>query len=246
MKSFFAILICLLSINLCSQTPVTENDGIDMESLIVRDSRYGKETYNQFEVFPFLQVDAIFNDFRSFKTALGKDNIDFMNRSFSTLDVGIGGTYKKWLTELSFGFLFSNDHTNDSLSIRFNKTKYGIGFGYNLVNTNRFIVAPKTSINWNRYRLINSTKEKVNLDEYVDNRDLDIRFNQLTGFVGLNISYKFYKTHLSSWTAGLYGGYIFQFNEKPWVYSVDKRLINNHKIDLKNYSFGIRFSWAIE
>ena len=189
------------------------------------------------------------NDFGAFKTAFEEHNIDFMNRSSGVFDFGIGGTYKKWLTELSFGFSKSNDYKNDSLSVKFNTTKYGIGFGYNLVNIKRFIIAPKTSINWNRYRLINSTKEKVNLEEYVDNRDLDIRFNQLTGFVGLNISYKFYNHFVLSsnyWTIGLYGGYIFQFNKSPWVYSSDKRLINNSRIDLKNYSFGMRVSWNIE
>ena len=246
---FFTILIFLSAINLYGQTVVIENDSIEMKSRIVWNSRYEKEVHNQFGFFSFIQVDAIFNDFSSFKIALGEHNIDFMNRSSGVFSFGIGGTYKKWLPELSFGFSNNGDNENDSLTLKFNKTKYGIGFGYNLVNAKRFIISPKTSINQNRYRLINSTKEKINLEKYADNRDLDIRFNQLTGFVGLNISYKFYSHFVLSsnyWTVGLYGGYIFQFNEKPWIYSVDKRLVNNNKIDLKNYSLGMRILWNID
>jgi hypothetical protein len=249
MKVFFTILIFLSAINLYGQIVVIEDDSIDMEFPIVWDSHYVKDSHNQFGFFAFIQVNTIFNDFSAFKTALGEHNIDFMNRSSGVFDFGIGGIYKKYLLELSFGLSNSNDNKNDSLGVKFNTTKYGIGFGYNLLNTKRFIITPKTSINWSRYRLINSTKERVNLEDYADNRDLDIRFNQLTGFVGLNISYKFY-THfvLSSnyWMVGLYGGYIFQFNDKPWVYSADKRLINNNRVDLKNYSFGMRVSWNIE
>jgi len=139
MKVFFTIAIFLSAINLYGQTVVIENDSIDIDFPVVWGSRYVKETHNQFGFFSFIQVDVTFNDFSTFKTALGEYNIDFMNRSYNH-------------------FVLSSDY----------------------------------------------------------------------------------------WTVGLYGGYIFQFNEKPWVYSVDKRLINNNKIEFKNYSFGMRVSWNIE
>ena len=242
MKIIFIVFIFLSAIKLYGQTLVIENDH-----LIMWENRDVIETHNQLGVFYFIQVDGLSNDFSAFENVLGKHNVDFMNRSSSALITqGIGGTYNKWLAKLSFGLSFDNDFRNDSLTVRLNTTRYGVTFGYNLIDNRRFIVTPKTSINWNRYRLINSTKERVLLDEYVHNRDLDIRFNQLTGFVGLNISYKFYfHSVLPSdyWTVGLYGGYIFQFNERPWTYSVDKRLINNNKIDLMNFTIGLRFAW---
>ena len=250
MRTIFTILIFLSAINLFGQTVVIENDSIDVNFSTMRDNRYKhNHTHSRFGFFSFIQVDIMFNDFSAFKNDLGEHNIDFMNRSTEPFMWGLGGTYQKWLAELNFGYSFNSGYKNDSLTVKFNSTRFGIGFGYNLVKNKKLLVTPRTSINWNRYRLINSTKEKVLLEEYVHNRDLDIRLNQLTGFVGLNISYKFYNHFILStnyWAVGLYGGYIFQFNEKPWIYSVDKRLINKNIIDLKNYSLGIRVSWNIE
>jgi hypothetical protein len=244
MKKTFALLFFLLAINLYGQVFVIEDDDIRLPQ--PKEHKPLEETYDHFIFSSFIQTDIMLNGFGAFKTVLGEYNTDFMNRSWGLLMLGIGGTYKKWLAELSFGLSYNDDYNNDSLTVKFNKTKYGIDFGYNLVNSKRFIVTPKTSINWNKYRLINSGKEKVHLEEYVYNRDLDIRFNQLTGFIGLNISYKFYDMpYYAFWTAGLYGGYIFQFNEKPWIYSPDKRMINHNRIDLKHYSFGMRFSFNI-
>ena len=232
------------SINLYSQIIVIEDD------VIIDWTTYDEEAYNQFGFFSFIDPNITLNNFDAFEVALGKYNTDFMNRSVGVLVLGMGGTYKKWLTELSCGFLYSYDIKNDSLTIKFNKTQYGIGFGYNLINAKRVVITPKTSIYWNRYKLLNSSKEKVNLEKYVSERDLDIRLNQLTGFLGLNVSYKIYYPIVfpvcDYFTVELYGGYIFQFNEKPWVYSPNKRLINDNKIDLKNYSFGLRFSFYIE
>ena len=101
----------------------------------------------------FIQTDIMLNDFNAFTTAFGEHSINFMNRSLGVFMFGVGGTYKKWLTELNFGFSNSNDYANDTLNIKFNSTRYGITLGYNLVNNKRLIVTPKTSINWNRYRL---------------------------------------------------------------------------------------------
>ena len=246
MKMLFIISALLLSINLYSQTVIVTDD-----STFVEMGSYTKRTYSQFGFFLFLQAGATFNNFNSFKTALGEYNTDFINNNTTGLPLlGIGATYNKWLIELSWGLSHNNDYKNDSLNVKFNVFQYEIGFGYNLINTKRFFITPKTSINWNRYRLINSSKEKVHLEEYVSARNLDIRLNQLTGFLGLNMSYKFYKNYIifpcDYWTVELFGGYIFQFNEKPWVYSSGKRLINDNKIDLKNYSLGLRFSFYIE
>jgi len=247
LKRSCAIFLLLSAINVSGETLSSIELKNTSPKLYTSKHTLSHDNYNEFGVSFFIQTDFMLNDYNAFKTILGKYNVDFMNRSWSLLIIGIGGKYKKWLAELNFGLFFADDYKNDSLSIKFNKTKYGIDFGYNLVNTRRFIVTPKTSVNWNRYRLINSSKEKVHLEDYVHYRDLDIRFNQLTGFVGLIVSYKFYEgcSPYDYWTVGLYGGYIFQFNEKPWMYSPDKRLINHNKIYLKNYSFGLRFSFNV-
>ena len=232
MKKIFIIFAFLfITISLGSQTLTTVTE----------------KSTPQFGFASYIQADLVFNNFDAFRSILGKYNTDVMNLSGGTYSVGLSGIYKKWVAGLSVGLSYNGDYKHDSLNIKFNTSRFGLHSGYNLLNSKRFLITPKASIQWNRYRLINSEKDKVSLEKYLSERDLDLRFNQLTGFIGLNLSYKFYYTFsYTYWTAGLCGGYIFQFNDRPWVYSTDKRLINRHKIDMKHYTFGIFFSINIE
>ncbi len=200
---------------------------------------------SKFSVFTFFQIDALFNDFAGFRPLLKDYNVDNMNKWSIIFTLELAMTYKRFYTGLSFGHQTSyNDY--DSLDIELKKTQWGLHFGYNILNTKRILFAPKVAIKWNRYRLLNYDKEKsISIEQYVSERDLDIRFNQITGFVGFNLTYKIYNLTLFGFdysTCGIYGGYIFQFNEKPWIYSGSNRLISNEIIKVKNYSIGFVFS----
>ncbi len=238
-KFFTILLFFFATTNLYSQ--VVENNNLGRVTTEIEPLKFGFISY--------LQVGLVYNDFDAFKPVLREWNIDVMNEVKGVLVFGMTGTYKRWLAGLDFGFSNNEDYNHDSLNITFNTTQYGIHFGYNLINSKRFLITSKASVQWHRYRLINSKKDDVSLAQYLPERDLDVRFNQLTGFLGLNLSYKFCRYNIlpcSYWTAGLYGGYIFKLNKKPWVYSPDKRLLNENEIDMKNFTFGVYFSYNFE
>lgn len=198
----------------------------------------------------FLQVDFIHNDFRDFRLLLKDYNIDLMNKSSGIFSVEFAGTYKRYYAGFNFGWAYNGDYKHDSLDIEFNKTQYGLHFGYNLLYTKRLLLTPKVAIKWNRYRLLNNDKDKsITIEQYVSSRDLDLRFNQVTGFVGFNLSYKIYNYNLlptDYWTFGIYGGYAFKLHDKPWIYSRGNRLTSNGKIGIENYNIGIHFSFNID
>lgn len=69
----------------------------------------------------------------------------------------------------------------------------------------------------------------------MDERDLDFRLNQITASIGLRINYKIYKVFpwmhpYEYMSIGIYGGYLDQVNQKPWIYSLRNRLLTNDKI----------------
>ncbi|MBK6965848.1 MAG: hypothetical protein IPH20_18455 [Bacteroidales bacterium] len=204
----------------------------------------------KFGFITFLQVDFIFNDFNDFKPLLKDYNVDLMNKSNGIFSAELAGLYKGYYMGLSFGCANDGVYDHDSLDIEFNTTQYGLHFGYNLVNTKRLLITPKVAIKWNRYRLLNNDKDKsLPMEQYVSERDLDIRFNQITGFAGLNLSYKIYRFNLlptDYWTFGIYGGYAFKLHDKPWIYSRGNRLASNGKIAIENYNIGIHFSFNID
>jgi hypothetical protein len=197
-----------------------------------------------------LQVDFIFNDFDAFKPYLNEYNVDLMNKASGIISFELAGTINRYYAGLNIGY--ANDYSSnfDSLDIQFNTRQYGLNFGYLLVNTKRIMLMPKFAVKWNRYRLLNSRPEhSIPIGQYISERDLDIRFNQATGFVGLFLAYKVRIPGFAvneNLAFGLYGGYAFKFHNKPLIYSRGNRLTSTERLRMENYNIGIQFSFGID
>lgn len=223
-----------------SEEILNSNHSIDLPP--VRGKHFG--------LVSLLKVDIILSDFSEYKSLLNDYNIKLMNKNYAFSSLEMGGTYNNFYGGISYGVSFGGDWDHDSLDIELNLSQYGLHFGYNLINSRRFLVTPKFEAKWNRYRLINNDSDrKIPIEQYISERDVDIRFNQMTGFAGLNLSYKFdnnFFMHSEYWTIGIYGGYCFKFNDNPWIYTKRNRLISNSEINIKNYNIGMHFSFNIE
>ena len=182
-------------------------------------------------------------NFNDFENALGKENIDFINLFTGfDYDLGLGYYYKKFNGVFEFGYNL-NDGSNKkgrNINIKLSTTKLGLLFGYRVIDTKHFFISPELAFRYYRFRLNNWNKgSKKSLEEYVDNRDLDIRFHQLTGYGGLSFAYKlptFYRE--KSLYVRLSGGYYLKLNNKPWITSADSKITTNNKLDI---TYGINF-----
>lgn len=224
-------------------------DTTSDEFIYVKNSQNYPNRKLKYGFISFMQVDFILNDFEDFRPLLKDYNVDLMNKSSGIFSFELAGTYKRYYAGFNWGFRNDSDYNQDSLDIKFNAKQFGLHFGYNLLNTKRLLFTPKVAIKWNRYRLLNNDKDnKIPIDQYVSERDLDLRFNQMIGFIGFNLSYKIYKFNLFAdyWTFGIYGGYAFKLHDKPWIYSRGNRLTSNGKIGIENYNFGIHFSFNFD
>jgi len=86
----------------------------------------------------------------------------------------------------------------------------------------------------------------VPIELYEEQRDLDIRFNQLNGFVGLSGAYKVHEEGMLSSnyvSFGLYFGYVFSFNEVPWVYSRKNRLVTDSELKVGSINWGVTIAF---
>jgi len=220
----------------------------DESSDSIEISEYSRFQKN-FGFYSSIQVDFLFSDFSDFSYILGEKNIDFMKNSRGILSIEMGGSYMKHYFGLNIGFSSRHNMENDSIDIEFNRTQYGLHYGYNIISTKHVLITPKVALKWNKYRLLNySNQRKIPIEEYIDKRDLDIRFNQMTGQVGVNILFKVYHggDPTEYFGIGVYGGYIFKLTPEPWVFSTRNRLVINDAIQIENYYFGIQFSFNIE
>ena len=199
-----------------------------------------------FGVMMGLRCDFINLSFDEFESILGKYNTDVLNRQIGTANFDIAFNYNRLHTGFGLGFSNNYHDDNDTLKIDLRNSQYALFFGYHLVNSRRWLLTPQFAVKWYRFRLINGAEDhKIPMEQYMSEKTLDVRMNQLTGFAGLHISYKFNLINTffpPLWTVGLYGGYIFKVNNTPWIYSTANRLTTNREIDLKHFNFGITFA----
>jgi len=194
-------------------------------------------------IFFIPTMEFMFNNFDAFESVLGKHNTDFLNVAAGfMITIGLSGTRGEHSAGFNFGIVPLTAANQDSLEIRLNSIRFGINYGFNLINSRRFLVTPTAGIQWSRYRLINTAKDRTSLAQYMSNRDVDLRFNQMTASFVMRLSYKSYNTSIFAndfWTIGIYGGFIANLNTNPWISSTGRRLHNQHGINLWNYTFGL-------
>ena len=200
------------------------------------------------------QIDVIDANFGQFASGIGNYNTKALDGFVGVFNLELAATKNRKYFGVTFGLLFSNNLGNhDSLNIDINKNLYAINFGYKIINNRKVSLMPALAIKWYRYRLLNADKEtKIPLNQYLNDRELDLRFNQTTAFFGAHLSFKFpYKVKENNfrprgfWTLGVYGGYLIKLHQRPIIFSKRNQLSTNHEIDLKNYNFGIFYSMNI-
>ena len=206
---------------------------------------YPHRVYFDFFVLLSMQFDFFSPSFSNFGSILGKENVDNLNKLNMSGGLECAVLYKRFHFALNFGGI---DHSLKLDSINAGKGDYrtfllGTHFGYNIVNSKGFIITPKIGIKWYRYRMTNYDREnRIPMEQYITERDLDVRFNHLVGFTGLNCTYIF-NNYYHPIAIGFYGGYAFKLNDKTWVYSRHNRLTTDYKIDFSNFNFGISMSY---
>ena len=194
-----------------------------------------------------IKADMTFFTFDEFKPLIAKHNVDFLNKNIANICFELGAAYKNIYGGFNFGFNRTEDYDYDSLEIKVNSNVYALTLGYNIIDTRRFWFTPEIALKWNRYRLMNADgNDPININQYMKEKEIDLRFNQLSAYLGGRLTYKFYDSFMrepNSWSIALYGGYLFKINDKPWLYSLNNTLEHNYKLDLNHLNFGISFSF---
>jgi hypothetical protein len=182
-------------------------------------------------------------DYSSFETSLGYYNVKALNTFQALIAFRIGLDIKNIYVGVDFGFgggKAIEDDYPDSLNYEVNQTMYGLHVGYHVVNSRHFLISPLMGLKLYRSRLIQSASErKIDIEQYLEDPSLDLRFNQLTWFGGLMVQYKFQDEVASGWTIGAYFGYLGRVNTEPWVKSARNRLLTRNSIEVDPFNLGI-------
>lgn len=202
-----------------------------------------RTSYHEIQVIPYMEVHANSFDFSEFTQELGAQNVEYLNNQNGMVEYGLGMKYRHFFWGCSFGITTDESTKYDSLKMGLSKTQYGLKVSYSLLDSKRILFSPRAQLNLSRFRLVNSSKEnKITLDQYLRDRDLDVRFNQMTSLIGFELSYKtyngFFYVPYDCLTIGMTVDYAFKINNHPWIYSTGNRLISNNSIGFDKIQWG--------
>lgn len=223
---------------------------INLTPIYIPDQLFPDESYsdrgNRVIMRSSLTLDAVFSDFEEFTPALGAHNTDLM-RYFAVIGPELGASFSGVYFGLGIGMGYSYQDDLDTISVDLNNTLYKLSLGYDLVNTGRIRITPLLSARWLRYRLLNYPGDrKISLTRYLDERDIDLRFNQTIAVAGLNMEYLMYSGMQGRgdyWSFGIAGGYAVKLNRNPWVWSRGNRVMTDHSIGLNPLTFSLTVSY---
>jgi hypothetical protein len=195
-----------------------------------------------------VNLDALSTDFSQFAPSIGSYNTDIMDK-FRVIGPELGVSFSKIYAGIGVGFGYGRKHDYDSLVLDQNNTSYYINFGYDVIKATRLRVTPLLSVRWLRSKLLNYANEKqIPMSQYLDERDLDLRFNQTIAVAGINLECLMYNEAYVNgeyWSIGLFGGYAMKLNQQPWMYSKGNRLTADGEIGLDHFTFGMNLSFYI-
>lgn len=227
---------------------VSANAGGDIKNFygINKPSRYATPLF----AYNFFRADFYKWNFSEF-TELGENSLAILTGYNPTLGGEFGVTFfNAFYTGVNFGFIGFDSSDNkkykdDWLRYRVFSNNIGLNVGYQLIRSRYLIFTPKTNVQWNRMRFRSNPMENpIPLGEYLTNKDLDLRFNQFTGFAGADLGFRLYdRTFRGNITLNILGGYLYKLHNKPLVYSAGNRLSTNNRIQIANYTFGLGFTF---
>ena len=186
--------------------------------------------HNEEEVVPLSHsfdlnvfVEYLPLSFSSYRNQLEDYNINILNSSEVFFGINFKYQFEKHCIGLDLGFAKYKDDYLDSLHLGVNGLMSALSYSYIIINREKWEFSPMISARWFRYRLMNSNiNYDLSLSQYLEDRDLDLRFNQGIGFLGGKFNFKIpqpYEERLINVNIGIYGGYQFKLHPSTMLYS---------------------------
>lgn len=177
-------------------------------------------------------------NFSGFNGILANYNINLLNRINQSYGFHLGMTTNRIIWDLGFGYAGSKEQNKDSLRLSADGESYSFNIGYELIKAKRLIISPILGIKLHRYELYNGAEDyEINMSEYLQNRDVNLAFNQMFASIGLDMSFALTKDMDDSYfSLGIQGAYLQKLTDKPWIYASENKIKSAGKIDSDNFN----------
>jgi hypothetical protein len=196
-------------------------------------------------------------DFSDFSNYFSTNYIDSLENGSGRLTFG----YDMVINRFQFGFRFGVAPTprrfeTDSLEAKTGETMYDLHCTYNLLQTKYVTAGPLIGLKWYRHRLrVSYGRKEVDLPEYLDTGEIDLRFHQLSTFLGGHLMLKTVgnknRPNGANFIFGAYAGALIPLNPEPWIKTRDHKIDAIGNIGVPSVNFGVymgigRDGWKAE
>ncbi len=193
-----------------------------------------------------LGLDIFTADFSAYSSLLGEHNTEALNY-FALTGPEISASFPRLYTDIGIGSGYIYHKKIDTIIVDLTNTLYKFSLGYNLINSERVRLTPLVSVRLLRSRLKNfSGERKIPIEEYLQNREIDLRFRQAMAVAGVNLEYIFHSglnAFSEQWSVGIFGGYQLKLHQYPWIRSAGNRITGGRAVRLSPFTAGISISF---
>lgn len=189
-------------------------------------------------------IDQAKFDFGMFTPYFPVGSVDSLEANYLMVQFN----YDMIINRFQFGFRFGlsggeNEPLNDSIQIKTRSNLYDLHCSYSILRTKLITLGPMVGLKWYRQRLqVYDSRDKILLTNYLQDKELDIRFNHLSSFVGLNFMLKQNdRNNSGGLIIGGYVGYLIPLNSEPWIRTKHNKIYAFEEVKLPQLNFGIYF-----
>lgn len=228
------------------EEPIIINLVADSTILNLQTPLKNKKWYNTHPTTLSMGVSFHQIKYDEFESLLGQDNTEALRLGGLQFTLDYGKVFKRVYAALEFGISFPVTREESGVDIETNSNLFGMHLGYELVNSRISYILPKLSFKRYRMRLINSpdSNENIPLQNFLQDKDLDLRFIHHLADLGLTIGYKYRK---EDWIPGafiifgVHSGYAISLNNNVNIKGLRSSISSEENIQIKRLHLNFFF-----
>jgi len=174
----------------------------------------------------------------AFRTLLTHDNIPVVELN-GAYQLAYLSFIRNWMyTAASYSYASNQKVETDSLVSSLNQFSIAGKFGYNVMTKTFMVASSYVGLRYTRFKHVTSPVEnRIDLNNYLSVREIDLRISQFTGEIGFNASFYF----MENYSIGVYAAYLFDFHSSSIIHSKQNRINYNMRNPIENYVIGLGF-----
>jgi hypothetical protein len=145
----------------------------------------------------------------------------------------------------NFTFSYTPDDyaTDDIYKSRIWQESYALRLGYNVFRNNYMVISPYGGIRYTKFRQMTGLRHRrIQLDEYLETRNIDLRLSQLSAETGVSINFVLQRR----WSIGVNAAWLHDLHKNAFIHTPENRITGQYPGNpVRHLMIGLGFGYGI-